>query len=741
MNHAKKMIFSGIFFPILVILLFIFMQSCATFRYKTYDEETNKNVEDPEPNYNATLDENFQNFTSYMFIGNRIENFGTYFNTYFNAKENFDNAYDDYATRVLSTYSEKLDSIFEKPSLSQETIDNFNKAIEKASKIIQLHKSSQFMDNSVLLVGKSYYYLGDYLKAERKFSEFISKLPASSLLGEAQLFLAKTQMRLDNIKPALDKLDELIAKSSDKNILSGAYQSKAEYFLNIKDYDNAIKNFKKAIEYSKDSEFKAQMQFLVATVTERTNKQKAASEFNKVLDYGVSFDLEYLARYNYTKSLIANNNFPAANKSLEDLEVRYKDNIPFLGEINYLKGVYYEQKKDFRKAISQYYLVIQNYPSTKPSSDASYRIAQYEENTKMDYLNAYRYYRFSIEQNSAGIYSPSANNKIKIFKRYYELRSVIAGTTINTDYDSVFKSKTSNVPLDKQNEQNIPGKEEGKPGGVSIKLLDSLLNEKQSEDSVSKRLQDVASAKFELAELFLYDLNMADSSEYYLNDAYQSSDNYDFRAKVMFALASLYRNKNEQAKSDEILKRIIDDFPSSSVTQASKRLLNISVDEENTTDAADSLYFESERKFLNKQYEFALSGFKQLIANFSTSKYIDKSLYAAGWIYENIYIKPDSAYVFYSALINSAPTSPLVSVVSPKIEEYNLINQKSSTDSNTIVDSLKINDSLKTNIPPPENIEQELNKEKEKQDNIEPTLDNPDMKKEGQEDPSGEQKQ
>jgi uncharacterized protein YabN with tetrapyrrole methylase and pyrophosphatase domain len=66
-----------------------------------------------------------------MFIGNRIENFGTYFNTFFNAKENFDEAYEDYVTRVLSTYNERLDSIYATPGISQEAKDKFNR-IEKA---------------------------------------------------------------------------------------------------------------------------------------------------------------------------------------------------------------------------------------------------------------------------------------------------------------------------------------------------------------------------------------------------------------------------------------------------------------------------------------------------------------------------------------------------------------------------------------------------------------------------------
>src|SRR4030095_6085754 len=140
---------------------------------------------------------------------NRIENFSTYFNTYFNAKENFDDAYEDYATRVLASYSEKPGSIFEKPSLSQEATDKFNKAIEKASKVIQYHKSSQFMDKSVLLIGKSYFYLGDYVKADRKFSELISKLTSSKNIDEALLFHAKTQLRMNNVNNGLERLDQL----------------------------------------------------------------------------------------------------------------------------------------------------------------------------------------------------------------------------------------------------------------------------------------------------------------------------------------------------------------------------------------------------------------------------------------------------------------------------------------------------------------------------------------------------
>jgi tetratricopeptide (TPR) repeat protein len=710
-------LFRSKFQPIYAVIFLFFLQSCSTFKYRTYDEEANKNIEDPEPNYNVTLDKSYQDFISYMYIGNRIENFSTYFNTYFNARENFDDAYQDYVNRVLSVYSDRLDSIFIKPSLSQESIDKFNAAIEKASKIIQSHKSSQFMDKSVLLVGQAYYYLGDYLKAERKFSEFISKLPASSLYDEAVLFIARTQMRLDNIKPSLEKLDELIAKSKDRDILSGAYQSKAEYYISIKDYDNAIKNFKKAIEFSTDSEFKAQMQFIVATVTERFDTKKAANEFDKVMDYGVSFDLEYLARYNNVKNMIANNEFSKSIYLLEDLEVKYKDIVPYLAEVNYLKGTYYEQKKEMRKALEQYYYVIQNFPTTKPSSDASYRIAQYEENIKKDYLHAYMYYKFSTEQSVNGSFFSTAGAKARVYKRYFDLRSTIEGITIKTDYDSTFRSKTSLTPLELQNEEFIdPGKETGKPGGhnsVDQLFADSLKDEKSILDSIEAREKSVSQAKYELAELFLYDLGRADSCEYYLINAFDNSSEYEFKAKVLYALANLYRNTERESKSDEVLKQIIMEYPSSEFAASSKRLLNMYVEDEDIPDPADSLFVYSEKSFLNKSYTEALDGFRDIAVKFPDSKYTDRSLYASGWIYENILMKPDSAYMYYFSLTQKAPQSEFTALISPKIMEYeNLLNLNIDStgikDTTGIIDTTGTLDTSKSGIIQPENKEEQM---------------------------------
>lgn len=682
-----------IFLTILFMSAAVFMQSCSTFNYKTYDEKANENIDDPEPDYQLTLSDDFQNYTNFMFIGNRVENFGTYFNTFFNAKENYYDAYNDYIDRTLANYGQSIDSVTITASLSQESIDKFNKAIEKASKVIQFHKSSAFMDQAVLMAGKCYYFLGDNIKAERKFSEFISKLSNSKYYDEAVLYYAKTQLRLNNVNDALDKIEDLTKNSKDNSIKAQAYQSIAEYYLSLKDYESAIINFNKSIDLSSDEEFKAQMQFLIASVVAQSDPKKAPAEFNKVLNFRPKYEIEYLAKYNSLKYSILSNDKSAILTSAEKLQVKYKDVPEYVSQVEYMKGKYYTQKNDYTNALTYYDNVILTYPKSQPSSDASFDIAQYYEKQKNDYLNAFRFYRFSTEESSSGHNALTAAAKVKTYKRYFELKSLITGKLINTDYDSTFIGKQLNknqdgTPSDKGTENGNKnnngdngntGQHNGKPGGEPGSLNNLFPNTQANlfimpadslVDSTAIKNEAITKAKFELAELFFYDLQRPDSCEYYLSSALDQSKNYDFKSKVLFAMADLYKSTGQIAKSDEVLNRILKEYPLSPVVNDTRKLLNLGINDDVSEGAADSLYFDAENKFVKKDYPEALDGFKSIINNYKDSKYTDKSIYAAGWIYENVMFKPDSAYIYYSEIVASYPKSEIAAAVFEKVDEY-----------------------------------------------------------------------
>jgi tetratricopeptide (TPR) repeat protein len=643
---------------------------------------------------------------------------------------------------VLANYSERLDSIYINPPLSQESIDKFNKAIEKASKVIQFHKSSAYMDKAVLLIGEAYFYLGDYLKAERKFSEFISKLSRSRYLDEAVLFLSRTQLRLGN-QAALERLQNLIKNTNDNSIKALSYQTLAEYYINKKDYESAVANYKKSIELSSNDEFRAQMQYLIASVLSRKDPNIAASEYKKVLDFGTSFDLEYYSRLNYAKNLILSSSFDEAAPLLEQLKIKYKDNEQFQSDIDLLRARYYEQKKEYKKALDGYKSVIRNYPKSVSAADAAFYIAGYHENVLNDYLNAYRFYKFSYEQNASSHFAVKINSKTNTFKRYFELKSAITGSQIKTDYsDEIIKLMNGKTGNEKQEElhKGDEGQEKGKPKGQGypslvfpplngVRGMADSLDKNTQIDSFKIKEEKIASAQFELAELFIYELNRTDSAEHYFLEAFALSPDYDFKGKVLFALADLYSNQNRSAQSEETLRKIVQDFPMSPVANAARRLLNLSVVEEISSDAADSLYTEAETKFSSEQYNSALNDFIFIINNYPASKNFSRSVYAAGWIYENVLSKPDSAFAYYEKVLATDPKSDFAKIIAGKVSEYKKIN--TPADSSNKIDTTE----LKKENPEEgkEEKKEEIIKEKDKSGDIT----NPDeMKREENHDPT-----
>jgi TolA-binding protein len=400
------------------------------------------------------------------------------------------------------------------------------------------------------------------------------------------------------------------------------------------------------------------------------------------------------------------------------MEVEYKDNLVYLSEIDLLHAKYYAQKKNFKKANEEYLSIILIYPKTVASSDASYALADYYENQKGDYLNALRYYRYSSEESSLGHFASIANSKLKTFKRYFELMSVIAGEEINTDYDTSFLNLTrppgyENIEpgFEKEGEEK-----KGRPGGWSLSPLYSFADSLQDSqfvqvDSAALITEKIAKAKFELAELFVYDLNKTDSAEKYLWSAYEQSEDSNFKGTVLFTLSGLYRGIDNSVKADEILRTLVEEYPLSEMANESRKLLNLPLVEASGLSPADSIYSSAENYFVTGNYDASMNSFMEIINNYPDSKHIDRANYAAGWIYENVRHKYDSAYYYYSKLAEKSPNSEYSLMITGKLQEYRSANGAPP-------DSLKNTDTTKIE-------QQEIEPQKQTPEKIDETGDDP----------------
>ncbi|MBK9403440.1 MAG: tetratricopeptide repeat protein [Ignavibacteria bacterium] len=433
------------------IFLFSFLLSVAvmqngcnfvTHRTLSNGTVTDPENDDPEPDYNVSLDPNYQDFTSYLFLGNRIENFTAYFNKFFIASEDYETAMEEYRTALITEYSRRLDSLAITPPVSASVKDKLNKSIERASKIIQFHKNSKYIDQAVLLIGKSYYYMGDYFNAERKFDEFLSKLSSSQLADEAILFLGRTRIKLGKYDEGKNILSELAKNSSDKEIKSLATRDLGILLFNKGNIEDAINDFKASIEFTNSKERKAEGQFILAKVLSQYNPSLSAKEYSKVTDYTSDFDLSFFARLNAAKGMIFNKSFISADETLADLRKKYRDVPSFtqLVDLEIANSLYGQNK--IKDAKNKYFEIIVKYAGSVSAADAYYYLGKHEEEKNDNYLYALVNYKKAESENASSEFHNESSVKAATLDRYFYLLGEVKDT-------ASIKIPTSNAEVEK----------------------------------------------------------------------------------------------------------------------------------------------------------------------------------------------------------------------------------------------------------------------------------------------------
>jgi len=230
-----------------------------------------------------------------------------YFNVFYNARKSYNEG-----LRAL----EKSNA--NKPSA--EVSGHFNKAITKASKVIEDYPKSKWCDDALLLIGKSYYYQGKYREAQVTFQEMITKFSNSPLIPPARLFYAKTLLKENKLGLAEAEFQKITGSDIDDKIKSEAYFGLADLLYYQKDYNGAIDQYNNLIASIKDNRIKAQAQLQVAECYRAMeNYQKASEEFSKVEDFDPGDNVKYLAGFGYGISLEQMGEYDKAITAFSDL--------------------------------------------------------------------------------------------------------------------------------------------------------------------------------------------------------------------------------------------------------------------------------------------------------------------------------------------------------------------------------------------------------------------------------------
>jgi tetratricopeptide (TPR) repeat protein len=525
------------------------------------------------------------------------------------------------------------------------------------------------------MIGKSFFYQKEYLKAERKFEELLAQYPNSSLVLEVQLWYARTEEKLGKLEEGIRLSEATISaaqSSGDRKIEIQTRQLLAVLYFRMKKNDKAVSEYEKVIALTSDNEIRRDAQINLGDIYfSNTQYEKALEAYLRAKGYTSDIYSNY---YCGLKAAISYREMGEKKKGLTLLNAMIEDfrNKDFLPILLFERANNYHASERRDEAIAEYIKIDTTYARTEYAIQSAYQLGVIYEKEFGDYQLALKYYS---EVNSFASADSMMDGRLKFLAitRYFDAwRTLIAAdsllvilkdTTYKMEVDTAgrivsdtIKNKTAvpisqSTPLGDDVTRRASSQRQGsKPISDSVQSKNAkVVRLPQNIDSLAV-IKSIAAQ--ELGDVFYSEILIPDSAFYWYNQSLEMNYNHVRSPRVLYILGQLSRTYPEKkfSATDEYYKRLDRDFPESIYAEEVRLLLGKST----TTikaDTATEYYKEAERQIDAKQYSKAIEKLHTIKQLFPSSPLAAKSEYAIGWIYENHLEQPESATVHYKSVM------------------------------------------------------------------------------------------
>jgi tetratricopeptide (TPR) repeat protein len=595
-------------------------------------------------------------------ISQGYENTVSYFNGYYNAKRLFSEAEDEIrsdtmAARAKGKTAKATDQI---PNAAKQKLVQ---VIDKCSNILAFHPTSSLVDDALLMIGKSFFYQAEYIKAERKFEELLVQYPKSSLTMDVQLWLARSEERLGRFEEGVRLCEAIIpaAKANDdKKVEIQAHQILALIYIRMNQNEKSVNEYEKVMALTSDKEIRRDAQIRLGDIySSNAQYEKAIDAYLRAKKY--TSDV-YSNFYCGLRAAVSYRQIGDSKKALALLDAMIKDfrNKDFLPGLLLERANNYEAGGRLDEAIGEYIYIDTTYARTDNAAQSAYRLGAIYEREVGDYKRALKYY---AEVNSNNTADSAAIGRIKYLAltRYFEawrkltladsLIVVLKDTTRRMTIDTV--ADDSSDTIQKKNITVAPH---------SVISKDSSQTKSSSAISLPRNIDSLTIIKSvaaqELGDIFYSELLLPDSAFYWYNQSLALNYDRVHSPRILYILGEISRTYPERKYStpEEYYKRLERDFPESVYTGEVNRLLR-KTSAPIKADTATEYYKEAERHIDAKQYKKAIEKLHTIVKLFPISPFAAKSEYATGWLFENYLEQPESAKVHYKNVIKNYPNT------------------------------------------------------------------------------------
>jgi len=481
--------------------------------------------------------------------------------------------------------------------------------IIKGSKILAKHPKSKYIEGTLFLMAKSYFYQRLWLPAQIKCSELVDRFPDGDMVPDALLLSAKSLLMQQNYPSGKIMLSRTVDYAWQKkrwDILSQAFRIQAELALLEDDIDGALRPYRQAIAQSENDELRAKWQVDMSAIYYRVGRFKEASKsFARVQKYSPDYQAAFEGYLYQAISLYHTGDTLKANRIVKMLENdgKYEEWQSYVLFAKMTKYRIYEQKQELETA-------------------ETFADSAYMNNTAINAVYFEKAVDFYKDKNY--------NEARRFFSRAKNKRSMF--------------SKTSNQMYFLLNSWDQKHR-------VSDPMLCKLDSGEVLDDTSRIVLSQML---FEIGRIH-EEMNNPDSTLIFYHKASLYSPASDtMTARYIYAYARTMRDRDVRL-SDSLYQVIADKYPRTEYGKDAMKRLGYT--KRFIINKPAEIYQSANSLRMNEEYDMSLRQYLLLVEEYPDYKLSPKALYSVGWIWENNLKNIDSALFYYDMLIAKYPNS------------------------------------------------------------------------------------
>ena len=339
-------------------------------------------------------------------VNRQYHNTAAKYNGYFNGNESLKMG----VKKLHSTYSDDFTTtipVFPTGDLKKATKihPNMTRAIKKGSVVIQRHSMKikgkeycKWIDDNYLLVGKAYFYKGDFEEAIKTFSFIINEYKKNEIRFESSLWLVRSFVEKRDFTSAKSLIKEL---SKDRKFPEKLERQltliSADLYLRDNDFIAAEAELISAIDLTGSNKKKLRLNYILAQLYQYSNNYALAKKHYKlVLKSSPEYEMAFNAKMNLARSLEGND--ADSKKIRQELLKMIKDdkNIEYLDQLYYTLAQMDVNIKDTISAKEKYLLSALSSVENVSQKSLSYLALAKLYFSVGEYKSAYSFYDSTI---------------------------------------------------------------------------------------------------------------------------------------------------------------------------------------------------------------------------------------------------------------------------------------------------------------------------------------------------------